>query len=383
MKLHPAIAALMEAAGTERPTTDRMTPQEARALHERIAASMIGLAPEVGSIRNFTVTGPVGEIAARIYYPQGEGPFPVLLFIHGGGWIGGNLETHEVLCREFVAGAECAVAALAYRLAPEHKFPAAFDDCRRLRRVRARSCDGPWSRSPTRSQSVAKVRAEISAAAVAQSLRGRAGNAPMFQVLAYPATDLRMTTPSYDVARDAPGLTSREIAWCVGHYLTSAAEILDVRASPNLATDLSGLPPTLIVTAEVDPIRDDGEAYARRLVEAGIPVQMRRYLGLPHGFLSYPRSIQPTSVALDDVCRALTTRVPRTSRFRTATIPAGHAMNSRADCDMMKQHTGPRTRRDLWSSLRTISLRDRRNGRYVRPAVSVHGGRFNRPSAAP
>jgi acetyl esterase len=207
-----------------------------------------------------------------------------------------------VLCREIAHGASCAVVAIDYRLAPENKFPAAFDDAVVATEYcleNARTLGADPARVAIGGDSAG---GNLTAASVI-ALRDRGGKTPMFQALIYPATDFRMVTPAFaDWAQ--PGLGPREFDWCKNNYLRDADDVADPRASPILA-DLRDLPPALVITAECDVLRDDGEAYALALVKAGVPVNLRRYLGHPHGFLSLPLDVGATVAGIADVSSAL------------------------------------------------------------------------------
>ena len=303
MNLHPDVLAYFASVASEFPPPGTIpTAAEARALHQRLAAK-IGPGREVKSVRNFTVPGPRGAIRVRMYRDGEGGSQPGLIYLHGGGWIGGDLDTHDVLCRELALGAQCAVIAVDYCLAPEHKFPEPFEDClAACSHVLEHATD--YGLDPNRIAIGGDSAGGNFAAGVVQAICGRGGPKPIFQLLIYPATDLRLSTPAFDVMQP-PAFTAAEAAWCLDHYLTSFADVRDVRASPALALDLSGLPAALVITVEFDALRDDGEAYALALARAGVPVQLRRYPRLTHGFLSMPPSFGVTAAGIADVCRAL------------------------------------------------------------------------------
>lgn len=228
---------------------------------------------------------------------------PLLIFLHGGGWIGGDLDTHDVLCRELAYGGKCGVVAVDYCLAPENKFPKPFEECLAVCTYILDHC-GELGIDPDRIAIGGESAGGNLAAAVVQALKERAGTKPGLQLLIYPLTDFRMATPAY-TELNAPGFSLAEATWCANQYLSVISDVHDVRASPALSTDLSGLPPAFVVTAEFDVLRDDGEAYALALAKAGVPVQLRRFLRVPHAFLSMPPSLGVTSAGLDVVCSAL------------------------------------------------------------------------------
>ena len=303
MKLHPDIVSYFASVASEFPPPGTVpTAQDLRALHQRLAAKL-GTRRAIRTVRNFAVPGPAGKIACRLYSDRDAASLPVLVFLHGGGWIGGDLDTHDAFCRELAHGADCGVIAVDYRLAPEHKFPAAYEDC-------LAACAHVLDHAtelgldPTRIAIGGDSAGGNLSAAVVQALHRRQGTQPCFQLLIYPFTDFRMASPAFDEMQ-APGFTAREAAWCLDQYLSSMSEVRDVRASPALAEDLAGLPPAFVMTAEFDGLRDDGEAYALALVKAGVPVQVRRYLGVPHGFLAMPPDLGVTAAAIKDVCKVL------------------------------------------------------------------------------
>jgi acetyl esterase len=303
MNFHPDVLAYFASVASEFPPSGTApTAQEARALHKRLAAKL-GSGRALRTVRNFTIPGPAGGIACRFYADAQVSPLPAMIFLHGGGWIGGDLDTHDVFCRELALGADCAVIAVDYRLAPESKFPKPYEDC-------LAACSHVLDHAaelgvdPTRIAIGGDSAGGNLAAAVVQALRQAGGNQPCFQLLLYPFTDFRMASPAF-TEMQVPGFTAREAAWCVDQYLSSMSEARDTRASPALAEDLSRLPPTFVMTAEFDALRDDGEAYALALVKAGVPVHVRRYLGVPHGFLAMPPDLGVTAGAIKDVCRVL------------------------------------------------------------------------------
>lgn len=239
----------------------------------------------VAHIENRTIPGPQGEIPVRIYTPQGSGPFPVLVFFHGGGWVICNLDTHDPLCRSLANEAGCVVVSVDYRLAPEHKFPAAPEDC---------YAATLWVAGHGAQLNVDATRIAVGGdsaggnltAVIAQMARDQGGPALVFQLLIYPATDFTARTRSMEENAQGYFLTRQDMSWFTNHYLNDNHDKTNPLASPSLATNLGGLPPALIITAEYDPLRDEGEWYGRRLKEAGVPVTVSRYDGMMHGFMS-------------------------------------------------------------------------------------------------
>lgn len=239
----------------------------------------------IASVVNRTIPGPAGDLPVRIYTPEGAGPFPVLLFFHGGGWVICNLDTHDPTCRDLCAGASCLVISVDYRLAPEHKFPAATDDCLAATRwagEHAADIGGDPARIAVAGDSAGGNLAAVTALRV----RDEGGPPLRGQLLIYPATGYT-PTPSGSMLENAEGyfLSLDDMRWFVGHYMRDESDGEHPYLAPLKAPDLSGLPPALVITAEFDPLRDEGEAYAERLRTAGVPTALTRYDGMIHGFI--------------------------------------------------------------------------------------------------
>lgn len=272
---------LLGATGYRPPsTTDPATAREATRRSSALAAS----AAPIADVEDLEVPGPAGGIRCRLYRPLGAGPFPLVVFFHGGGWVVGDLDTHDGPCRALAHDSGACVLSVDYRLAPEHRFPAAVDDAFAAFRWAARraadlGCD------PDR-VAVAGDSAGGNLAAVVAILAARgAGPRPAAQLLVYPVTDLSTKHESYRLFATGFFLTGADMDWYRGHYLAGESAALDPRASPLLAPDLAGVAPAIVVTAGFDPLRDEGEAFARRLADAGVPVRLRRHDGQVHGFL--------------------------------------------------------------------------------------------------
>ena len=232
------------------------------------------------------IAGPAGDIPLRVYAPAGDGPFPVLMYIHGGGWVVCSLDTHDRECRTLAYRAGCLVVSVDYRLAPEHKFPAAADDCMTaLRWVlgHAAKLGGDAGRIAIGGDS-----AGGNLTAVTVMLARDEGLGPIAgQLLIYPVTDhYEPGTPSYREYADGYGLTRDSMIWFWDHYLSEPGQAADWRATPLRAEDLRGLPPAFVLTAECDVLRDEGERYAERLRAAGVPTRLKRYNGMIHGFVN-------------------------------------------------------------------------------------------------
>jgi len=228
----------------------------------------------------------------------------VLVFFHGGGWVIGDLETHDVLCRQITAEAGIEVVAVDYRLAPEHKFPAAVDDAWAATKWVVANA-GKLGIDPKRVAVGGDSAGGNLAAVVALLARDAGGPAIALQVLLYPVTDFTTETGSYRECADGYLLTLDSMRWFFDHYLKSPAEAGDWRASPLRAPSHAGLPPALIVTAGFDPLRDEGEAYAKKLRAAGVRVDYICYGGMVHGFVPMGRLIQAGNRAASHVATSL------------------------------------------------------------------------------
>lgn len=260
----------------------------------------------VAKVENRTIPGPAGEIPVRIYTPEGDGPFPILVFFHGGGWVICTLDTHDAPCRSLANGAGCVVVSVDYRLAPEHKFPAAPEDCYAATlwvAEHAAELNGDATRIAVGGDSAGGNLTAV----VAQMVRDQGGPRLTFQLLIYPATDFTAQTLSKTENATGYFLTRDDMDWFEGHYLPSTEEKLNPMASPLLAQDLSNLPPALVITAEYDPLRDEGEQYGQRLQEAGVPVIVRRYDGLIHGFFNTASIIDKAREAVAESAQTLRT----------------------------------------------------------------------------
>jgi acetyl esterase/lipase len=248
-------------------------------------------APSLPRIEDIRIPGPAGEIPARVYAPStGGAPLPAVAYFHGGGWVQGDLETHHGLCARLAKHAGVLVVAVDYRLAPEHKFPAAVEDCLAAYRW-LRTRGGDVGADPAR-VAVAGDSAGGNLSAVVSQLAAAGGTpVPACQVLIYPAVDFTLETPSHRELADGHVIPRDRIVWYGEQYLRSEADKADLRASPMRASSLAGQPPALIVTAGFDPLRDEGRAYGDRLREAGVDVVQREYPGQIHAFISLTKAI--------------------------------------------------------------------------------------------
>jgi acetyl esterase len=265
------------------------TPEEARRAYEQGFPELQGEREPVASLTERSISGPGGPLMLRIYRGQRAAATgaPALLYLHGGGWVLGNLESHDEICRWFANMAACVVVCPDYRLAPEHKFPAAIEDCRAVLSFMQGGAEDLGI--DAKRIAVAGDSAGGNLATVL-CLTARGGkNPPTAQLLFYPNTDASQTADSYRRFADAYGLTSATMAWFRDHYVSHAGDIDDWRVSPLKAASLAGAAPAFVAIAGHDILADEGEAYVKRLEEDGVPVALRRWTGQIHGFVSMGR----------------------------------------------------------------------------------------------
>jgi len=289
---------LAQIAAAGMPPLGSASVAETRQAFDGIAAFGGPLAP-VDHVEDRRIPGPAGQIPVRIYAPQASGTLPVLVYYHGGGWVIGTFDTHEAVCRHLAKQAGAMVVAVDYRLAPEHKFPAAAEDCY------AATC---WVASNAATLGIDAHRLAVGgdsaggnlAAVVSLMARDRGGPSIAFQLLVYPVTDHSYDTPSYRENADGYLLTKEAMVWFWDHYLREPADGANAYASPLRAASLAGLPRAMVITAEYDPLRDEGEAYARRLRESGVDVVLKRYDGIIHGFFMLTGVFDEAIAAISD-----------------------------------------------------------------------------------
>jgi acetyl esterase len=279
------------------------TPTEAR---EAMRTRTAGLGPveDVPAVADHRVPVEGGEITVRLYAPAGVGPHPVLVFYHGGGWVIGDLYTHDGLCRSIVNAAGCAVASVDYRLAPEFKFPVAVEDS--YTALKWVAANGPRLGLDSARLAVGGDSAGGNLAAVMALLaRDRRGPRILLQALVYPVTNYDFGAKSYVENATGYVLTTEDMRWFWRHYLSREEQGQEMTASPFRAKSLADLPPALVMTAGCDPLRDEGDAYAARLRDSGVPVTLTQYPGMFHGFLRMTRILDQARAALDEVATAL------------------------------------------------------------------------------
>ena len=306
MAVHPQVQAFLDAQAEQQPPPPPITEQTVEMAREGYVAlaEVLGPGAEVAQVSDRHVPGPAGDIPIRIYSPEGTGPFGVLVYYHGGGWVIGSLETHDHVCRELCAGAGCVVVSVDYRLAPEHRFPAAVDDSFAALRWVARNAAGIGG-DPARLAVGGDSAGGNLSAVMALLARDAGGPGIVFQLLIYPAVDMRLDYPS--IAENAEGyvLTRDHMHWFCDHYLGEEGPLTDPKASPLLAASHEDLPPALIVTAEYDPLRDEGKAYADKLSAAGVTAKHSLYDGMIHVFFQLSPILDGGRAAVEESVAAL------------------------------------------------------------------------------
>ena len=302
MSLHPQIAALLErVARSPLPPYHAVPALIARRIYRDTRSVLAPKAPDVAEVKLLVFDN---RVAVRAYRPVVGETLPALVFFHGGGWTIGDLDTHDVVCRQLAVGGRCAVFSVDYRLAPEHPFPAAVDDCF----FAARYIHGNAAKlniDPMR-VAVGGDSAGGNLAAVVALMARDAGGPPLAcQLLIYPATDQRCASASHE--RNGAGylLTKEGIRFFRSAYLPHPKDYTDWRASPLLAPGLAGLPPALVLTAGYDPLLDEGRAYAERLAAAGVETAYREYADMVHGFVLFGGVVDAANIAVTECCEQL------------------------------------------------------------------------------
>lgn len=285
------LLALIRQAG--KPTFEQLTPTQAREAYAAGWDFLQDPAQEVARVEDVRIEGPDGPLALRVYRGAGtrtDEALPCLLFLHGGGWVIGNLDSHDRLCRLIANRARICVVAVDYRLAPEHRYPAGLEDC---------VCALRWVASSSSPLVIDRTRIGVGGdsaggnLAAVLALMGREGQAPrtMYQALVYPVTDLRCDSVSYQRVTSGVPLTASTMHWFIDHYLPPGADRNDWKLSPLRAPSLAGLPPALVVTVGADPLCEEGRAYARRLEQEGVRVAALHLSDQLHGAAMQARQI--------------------------------------------------------------------------------------------
>ncbi len=288
-----------------RPPFEQLTPAEAREAYMKSRAVLQPEPEPVAEARDLAAPGPHGPIPLRLYRPDGApGPLPGLIYYHGGGWLLGGLDSHDGVCRRFANAARCVVVSVDYRMAPEHKFPAAVDDC---------AAATAWAIGQAATLGIDPARVAVGGdsaggnLAAVMALMARDGSLPKlaFQLLIYPATDMTMTTVSSQTVGPGVPLTSATMKWFIDHYMRGPADLTDWRASPIRAASVAGTAPALVLTAAADPLRDEGIAYAARLEREGVRTTAIHLTDQIHGFMSMGKVIRAADTAIDMMAASL------------------------------------------------------------------------------
>ncbi len=300
--LAPDVKKLLELAQKSgRPPFEALSPADARSAYAAGWDVVQSPAESVASVRDLSISGPGGALNLRVYRgadTQPEALLPSLVFLHGGGWVIGNLDSHDRLCRQLANRARCCVVAVDYRLAPEHVFPAAVDDCA-----------AAWRWVAEHSAELAIIPGRLAVGgdsaggnlAAVLALMGRDGTLPpaIFQLLMYPVVDLRAQSPSYQRVTAGVPLTAATMHYFIGHYAPDQADRLDWRASPWLAGSLLNTPPALVLTVGNDPLCDEGRAYAQRLEDEGVRVTALHLNDQIHGVMTQGNFVKASHFLVD------------------------------------------------------------------------------------
>ena len=302
MRLDPQIAELLaKAAAIDPRGIEELSVAEARIRGGSVAVASVPF-EEVAEVRDITIAAGA-PIGARLYRPR-TGTLPLLVYLHGGGWVVGSVALSDSYCRALANASGCAVISVEYRLAPEHRYPAAADDA---------YAATEWSAAHASELGIDRDRVAVGgssaggnlAAVVALAAKDRGGPRIALQLLHVPVTDHDFETASYREHATGRGLTRAGMRWFWDHYAPDETRRDEPTASPLRAPELRALPPAIVVTAECDPLRDEGKAYAERLIEAGVPVTYLEYAGMVHAFMGWSAAVPAGRRAFDEVGAAL------------------------------------------------------------------------------
>ena len=296
MPLHPQARAYLDA----QPPPSAVNPTVEQMRAASIAITRLGgPGPELAAVEDQEI----GGVPCRIYRPSTDAPLPTVVHIHGGGWVGGNLDTHDTACRMIAAQSGWAIVAVDYRLSPEHPYPAAMDDVESVAAA-LRDGDVPGV-DGTRLALLGDSAGGHLAAVVARRARDQGLRPYLIQVLVYPVIDAAMTAPSYSENATGYGLLTTSMQFYWDCFAPTGVDRTHPDVSPARAEDLSGLPPAFVLTCEYDPLRDEGESYASALAEAGVPTVAVRMLGMIHSYFRLPAAFDASRVSISQVSAML------------------------------------------------------------------------------
>ncbi len=305
MPLHPQVQLMLDGlAAIGGPRTADLSPAEARIGYRQLAS--LEQPEEVARVDDRAIPGPHGDIPIRVYAPdEAIGGRPgLLVWLHGGGWVLGDLDTADATCRALANRSGAVVVSVDYRLAPEHRAPVALEECFAALVWVAENADLLGATSDRLAVGGDSAGGNL-AALLCRKVRDEFGPEIDFQLLVYPVTDLTLSHPSMEENADGYLLTRDTMAWFVGHYLGAEGDPSDPAVSPLRLESCAGLPPALVITAEFDPLRDEGEAYAARLRDAGVPVEVVRFDGQIHGFFGMASVLEDGQAAVELAGKAL------------------------------------------------------------------------------
>jgi acetyl esterase len=291
---------------SDRPAIDTLSAKEGRTQADTLSERAEADPPDVARVIDGAIPTTGGQLRYRRYWPSGASGaiLPTLIYYHGGGFVIGNIETHDSTCRRIANKSQCQVISIDYRLAPEHAYPAPVEDALVAFRhiaANARVFDADPAMLAVGGDSAGGNLAAV----VCQQQKASGGTMPAFQMLIYPATDSVNQTPSRQKFAEGYFLTGRMMKWFFDFYTPKGTDLTDPRVSPLLTKDLSGLPPAFVLTAGYDPLRDEGRAYADRLIDAGIKVTYTNYPGTIHGFFSMTRFLHQGLKANDEAAMVM------------------------------------------------------------------------------
>jgi acetyl esterase len=304
MALDPNVELLLSAMAQGGQSLSEMGVEQARAMIEQFDALAAGSPVELPRVEDMNAPGAAGDIPLRLYSPAADAVLPVVVYFHGGGWVIGNIKSHDFICRRLARDANATVISVDYRLAPEHTFPCAVEDCYAVTK---------WVADNAQQLKVDGSRLAVAGdsaggnltAVTALQARDRGGPTIAFELMIYPVVDGTMSFPSIKENAEGYLLTAADMVWFYDQYAPDGVDRKNPMLSPLYAPDLSGLPPALVITAEYDPLRDEGEAYADALQQAGVEARSSRYDGMVHGFFGLDAVVPAAAPAMEEAAAAL------------------------------------------------------------------------------